>query len=96
MILNIILSILLNIERFFRNYFGKYSRKGIVVTFCFFFPFQNLHTTVLPIDNNSIFKDVTTVQSNTMIYEDVDTDGSRIAVIPQFLLIVLLGTLLIF
>uniref|UniRef100_A0A158Q704 GDNF domain-containing protein n=1 Tax=Elaeophora elaphi TaxID=1147741 RepID=A0A158Q704_9BILA len=56
------------------------------------------HAAMLPVDNNSLFKDVTTIQSNThqMTNQDDDTDGGRVAVTSSFLLIALLCTLLLF
>ncbi|KAK6103391.1 GDNF/GAS1 domain family protein [Brugia pahangi] len=57
---------------------------------------MNLHTTMAPVENNFIFKDVTTIESNTIKGQDDDTDSGRIAALSQFLLIVLLSTLLIF
>ncbi|VBB31143.1 unnamed protein product [Acanthocheilonema viteae] len=70
--------------------------KDVILKSCI----MNSYTTMLSVENNSVLKDVTTVQSNIITdqddYEDDNIDGSRVAVVSQFLLIALLCTLLLF
>ncbi|KAM3715696.1 Growth arrest-specific protein [Dirofilaria immitis] len=66
--------------------------KDVILKSCM----TNSKPTILPIDNNSIFEDIT-VQPNMIMHGDNDDrDGGRIAGTSQFLLIVLFCTLLIF